>query len=150
MQFDMDLSLGFILNRTSIQSKALFTQKIKEFDISPEQWSLVFRVVESNGLTQKELSDSTYKDQANITRSIDRLERKGLLKRVSNQMDRRIINIYPTEKAINLVEKIIPISSRFNNYLTENFTEEEKNQLIKLLNKVYKNLLKGDINESKK
>lgn len=134
MQFDMDLSLGFILNRTSIQSKALFTQKIKEFDISPEQWSLVFRVVESNGLTQKELSDSTYKDQANITRSIDRLERKGLLKRVSNQMDRRIINIYPTEKAINLVEKIIPISSRFNNYLTENFTEEEKNQLIKLLN----------------
>ncbi|MCT7557875.1 MarR family winged helix-turn-helix transcriptional regulator [Aliarcobacter butzleri] len=150
MQFDMDLSLGFILNRTSIQSKALFTQKIKEFDISPEQWSLVFRVVESNGLTQKELSDSTYKDQANITRSIDRLERKGLLKRVSNQMDRRIINIYPTEKAINLVEKIIPISSRFNNYLTENFTEEEKNQLIKLLNKVYENLLKGDINESKK
>ena len=150
MQFDMDLSLGFFLNRTSIQSKALFTQKIKEFDISPEQWSLVFRVVESNGLTQKELSDSTYKDQANITRSIDRLERKGLLKRVSNQMDRRIINIYPTEKAINLVEKIIPISSRFNNYLTENFTEEEKNQLIKLLNKVYENLLKGDINESKK
>ena len=150
MQFDMDLSLGVILNRTSIQSKALFTQKIKEFDISPEQWSLVFRVVESNGLTQKELSDSTYKDQANITRSIDRLERKGLLKRVSNQMDRRIINIYPTEKAINLVEKIIPISSRFNNYLTENFTEEEKNQLIKLLNKVYENLLKGDINESKK
>lgn len=150
MQFDMDLSLGFILNRTSIQSKALFTQKIKEFDISPEQWSLVFRVVESNGLTQKELSDSTYKDQANITRSIDRLERKGLLKRVSNQMDRIIINIYPTEKAINLVEKIIPISSRFNNYLTENFTEEEKNQLIKLLNKVYENLLKGDINESKK
>ncbi|WP_152056950.1 MarR family winged helix-turn-helix transcriptional regulator [Aliarcobacter butzleri] len=123
---------------------------IEEFDISPEQWSLVFRVVESNGLTQKELSDSTYKDQANITRSIDRLERKGLLKRVSNQMDRRIINIYPTEKAINLVEKIIPISSRFNNYLTENFTEEEKNQLIKLLNKVYENLLKGDINESKK
>ena len=150
MQFDMDLSLGFILNRTSIQSKALFTQKIKEFDISPEQWSLVFRVVETNGLTQKELSDSTYKDQANITRSIDRLERKGLLKRVSNQMDRRIINIYPTEKAINLVEKIIPISSRFNNYLTENFTDEEKNQLIKLLNKVYENLLKGDINESKK
>ncbi len=82
MQFDMNLSLGFILNRTSIQSKALFTQRIKQFDISPEQWSLVFRTVESKGLTQKELSDSTYKDQANITRSIDRLEKKSLLKRV--------------------------------------------------------------------
>ena len=29
MQFDMDLSFRFILNRTSIQSKALFTQNKK-------------------------------------------------------------------------------------------------------------------------
>lgn len=136
MQFDMNLSLGFILNRTSIQSKALFTQRIKQFDISPEQWSLVFRTVESKGLTQKELSDSTYKDQANITRSIDRLEKKSLLKRVPNHNDRRIINIFPTEDAINLVDTIIPISSEFNSFLTKDFSEEEKQQLIKLLNKV--------------
>ena len=121
MQFDMNLSLGFILNRTSIQSKALFTQRIKQFDISPEQWSLVFRTVESKGLTQKELSDSTYKDQANITRSIDRLEKKSLLKRVPNHNDRRIINIFPTEDAINLVDTIIPISSEFNSFLTKDF-----------------------------
>ena len=150
MQFDMDLSLGFILNRTSIQSKALFTQRIKQFDISPEQWSLVFRTVESKGLTQKELSDSTYKDQANITRSIDRLEKKSLLKRVPNHNDRRIINIFPTEDAINLVDTIIPISSEFNSFLTKDFSEEEKQQLIKLLNKVYENLLKEELNETKK
>ncbi|MBP7251790.1 MarR family winged helix-turn-helix transcriptional regulator [Aliarcobacter cryaerophilus] len=150
MQFDMNLSLGFILNRTSIQSKALFTQRIKQFDISPEQWSLVFRTVESKGLTQKELSDSTYKDQANITRSIDRLEKKSLLKRVPNHNDRRIINIFPTEDAINLVDTIIPISSEFNSFLTKDFSEEEKQQLIKLLNKVYENLLKEELNETKK
>ena len=150
MQFDMNLSLGFILNRTSIQSKALFTQRIKQFDISPEQWSLVFRTVESKGLTQKELSDSTYKDQANITRSIDRLEKKSLLKRVPFHNDRRIINIFPTEDAINLVDTIIPISSEFNSFLTKDFSEEEKQQLIKLLNKVYENLLKEELNETKK
>lgn len=150
MQFDMNLSLGFILNRTSIQSKALFTQRIKQFDISPEQWSLVFRTVESKGLTQKELSDSTYKDQANITRSIDRLEKKSLLKRVPNHNDRRIINIFPTEDAINLVNTIVPISSEFNSFLTKDFSEEEKQQLIKLLNKVYENLLKEELNETKK
>ena len=150
MQFDMNLSLGFILNRTSIQSKSLFTQKIKQFDISPEQWSLIFRTVELKGLTQKELSDSTYKDQANITRSIDRLEKEGLLKRVPNHNDRRIINIFPTEDAINLVNTIVPISSEFNSFLTKDFSEEEKQQLIKLLNKVYENLLKEELNETKK
>ena len=79
MKFDMDNSLGFILNKTALLSKAHFNNYLKEYDISPEQWSLVFRVVERSGLTQKELSDSTYKDQANITRSIDRLEQKGFL-----------------------------------------------------------------------
>lgn len=143
MQFDMNLSLGFILNRTSIQSKALFTQRIKQFDISPEQWSLVFRTVESKGLTQKELSDSTYKDQANITRTIDRLEKKGFLKREANKLDRRTINIYPTQKSIDIVDDITLCSTNFNDELTKGFTQDEKNQLINLLERVYKNLEKG-------
>ena len=77
MKFDMDNSLGFILNKTALLSKVNFNNYLKKYDISPEQWSLIFRVVERSGLTQKELSDSTYKDQVNITRSIDRLEQKG-------------------------------------------------------------------------
>ena len=57
MQFDMNNSLGFILNKTALLSKAHFNLCIKEYGISPEQWSLVFRVVERSGLTQKELSE---------------------------------------------------------------------------------------------
>ncbi len=150
MKFDMDHSLGFVLNKTSLLSKASFNQQIKKFDITPEQWGLIFRVVEKSGLTQKELSDSTYKDQANITRSIDRLEKKGLLKRIANESDRRIINLYPTDKATRLVETIIPISVNFNQFLTGGFTQEEYEMLLALLKKVYTNLEEKDINESKK
>jgi len=148
MKFDMDNSLGFILNKTSLLSKASFSQQIKKFDISPEQWSLLFRVVEKKGLTQKELSDSTYKDQANITRSIDRLEKKGLIQRVSNDFDRRIINLYPTDEAITLTEKIIPISAAFNRLLARGFTQEEYKTLLVLLKKIYSNLEKKEHYES--
>ena len=58
--------------------------------------------------------------------------------------------VFPTEDAINLVDTIIPISSEFNSFLTKDFSEEEKQQLIKLLNKVYENLLKEELNETKK
>lgn len=142
MKFNMDDSLGFVLNRTALQSKAGFAQKIKDFDITPEQWSLIYRVVEKNGLTQKELSDTTYKDQGNVTRSIDRLEKKEFLKRIPNETDRRVINIYPTHKAIQIVEAIVPISSNFNNELTEGFTHDEQTMLLNLLNRVYTNLIK--------
>ena len=140
MKFDMDNSLGFILNKTALLSKAHFNNYLKEYDISPEQWSLIFRVVERSGLTQKELSDSTYKDQANITRSIDRLEQKGFLKRIENPNDRRSFQLVPTQDAIALVERIIPLSQAFNAELTQGFSEEETKMLIALLNKVHHNL----------
>lgn len=144
MQFDMNNSLGFILNKTALLSKAHFNLCIKEYGISPEQWSLVFRVVEQSGLTQKELSESTYKDQANITRSIDRLEQKGLLKRVDNLQDRRSFQLQPTPKSLKLVEQIVPISQAYNAYLTQGFSEEEATTLIRLLKKMYLNL-EGEI-----
>ena len=140
MKFDMDNSLGFTLNKTALLSKAHFNNYLKEYDISPEQWSLIFRVVERSGLTQKELSDSTYKDQANITRSIDRLEQKGFLKRIENPNDRRSFQLVPTQDAIALVERIIPLSQAFNAQLTQGFSEEETKMLIALLNKVHHNL----------
>ncbi|MDY0117707.1 MAG: MarR family winged helix-turn-helix transcriptional regulator, partial [Sulfurimonadaceae bacterium] len=68
MNFDMDSSLGFVLNKTALFSKVNFNARIKKFAISPEQWSLLFRIVEQSGLSQKELSACTYKDQANIGR----------------------------------------------------------------------------------
>ena len=140
MAFDMDDSLGFILNKTALLSKTSLNTKIKEFDISPEQWSLVYRVVQRSGLTQKELSDSTYKDQANITRSIDRLIQKELIKRVSNDNDRRSFRLYPTDKAVALVERIAPISKAHNEYLTKGLSEQEAAALKVLLKKIYENL----------
>ncbi|HEY9190193.1 MAG TPA: MarR family winged helix-turn-helix transcriptional regulator [Sulfurovum sp.] len=142
MIFDMDNSLGFLLNKTALLSKANFNGRLKAYGISPEQWSLLFRVVEKSGLTQKELSDSTYKDQANITRSIDRLIQKGLMKRVPNAQDRRSFNLFPTEEAAVLVDKVIPLSKAHNEHLTEGLTIKEAEMLKALLKKVYQNLEK--------
>lgn len=142
MIFDMDNSLGFILNKTALLSKANFNSRLKAYGISPEQWSLLFRVVDKSGLTQKELSDSTYKDQANITRSIDRLIQKGLMKRVPNAQDRRSFNLFPTEEAAVLVDKVIPLSKAHNEHLTEGLTIKEAEMLKALLKKVYQNLEK--------
>jgi len=107
-------------------------------------------VVEKSGLTQKELSDTTYKDQANITRSIDRLEQKGLLRRAPNASDRRIINLFPTPKAQALVDEIAPISAGHNDALTEGFSASEREMLLALLQRVYTNLETQNIEQERK
>lgn len=140
MNFDIDKSLGFLLNKTALLSKTSFHKKLKEFDISPEQWALIFRVVQKNGLTQKDLSDSTYKDQANITRSVHRLEHRKILQRVRNEKDKRIINIFPTALAEEIVEKVTPISRQHNQALAKDFSQEEYQLLLDLLSRVEKNI----------
>lgn len=140
MKFDMNQSLGFILNRTALASKNAFNQKIKDYGISPEQWSVIYRVLEEPGISQKLVSDSTYKDQGNLTRMIDRLVKTDFLIKKQNSENRREIQLFPTKKAIDLSKHIIELSSQHNKNVLNTFSSDEKEQLFNLLNKVYTNL----------
>lgn len=140
MSFDMNKSLGFILNRTALASKNAFNQKIKDYEISPEQWSVIYRVVETPGISQKVVSDSTYKDQGNLTRMIDKLVKNGFLTKKQNSKNRREIQLFPTNKSIDLSKTVAKHSTQHNNNMLNSFSNEEKEQLFSLLNKVYDNL----------
>ncbi|MGD9719559.1 MAG: MarR family winged helix-turn-helix transcriptional regulator [Sulfurimonadaceae bacterium] len=148
MEFNMDRSLGFVLNKTALFSKSAFNEKIKGFGITPEQWSLVFRIVERSPLSQKELSECTYKDGANIARTLERLEQKGFVERIQNKEDRRSVLLYPTQKAHDLVAQVVPISQRFNEELTQGFSQTESEMLLGLLSKLENNLTQGEHNGS--
>jgi len=144
MEFNMDQSLGFILNRTAIASKNAFNQLIKNNKISPEQWSVIYRIVKNPGISQKEVADSTYKDQGNLTRMIDKLIEKEYLERFVDENDRRSVKLYPTQQSTQLVQHIIPLSLMHNQTLTKNLTHEESEKLLMLLNKVYQNIEKDN------
>ena len=144
MNFDMNKSLGFILNRTALASKNAFNQEIKDYEISPEQWSVVYRVIKEPGISQKLVSDSTYKNQGNLTRMIDKLEKSDFFFFLQNSENRREIQLFPTKKAIDLSKPIIEHSTQHNNNMLDTFSTSEKEQLFNLLNKVYNNLNKKD------
>ncbi|MBD3792176.1 MAG: MarR family transcriptional regulator [Campylobacterales bacterium] len=144
MQFNMDQSLGFVLNRTALASKNRFNQMIKKYGISPEQWSVLFRVVEQGGISQKALADSTYKDQGNLTRMIDKLIEKEYIRREADADDRRAVKLSATEKSVALAEAVAPLSGRHNENMTAGFSQEEKATLMALLDKVYHNLQKDE------
>lgn len=140
----MNKSLGFILNRTAYASKNAFNQRIKDYDISPEQWSVVYRVIEEPGISQKLVSDSTYKDQGNLTRMIDKLVKNDFLIKQQNSINRREIELFPTKKAVDLSNSIIEHSTQHNKKMLDTFSKEEKEQLFTLLNKIYDNINKKD------
>ena len=61
--------------------------------ITVEQWVILKIVHESEALTQKELANKSFRDPASITRTMDLLEKKGLLQRDALPNNRRAYTI---------------------------------------------------------
>jgi DNA-binding MarR family transcriptional regulator len=64
------------------------------------------------------------------------LEKSGLIHRESNIGDKRSVKIYLTELGKEKRHQARVIGKLFNNYLNEHMSENEREQLIKMLKKV--------------
>lgn len=142
MKYIVEESLGFIINRTNQKLSNYLTRRFKPYDITPEQWGLLNRLWEKDGVSQKELSETTVKDQTTVTRILDKLERKGLVKRQTNPDDRRIFLIFLTDEGRSLEDKLVPIAYEVLDEALQGLTQEEVQQMKVLLNKIFENVNK--------
>lgn len=133
-------TLGFILCHADLKMKNNLLRKIKSFDITTEQWMILNRLFEEPGINQKELSERTLKDQGSLTRTLDRMEKKGLVQRQINPTDRRSFLIYLTDEGYALRDRIVPIAVECIEDSVKGFTEEEVDTLVALLKKLILNL----------
>ena len=85
----------FLIDQTSKTAKR-YTQKSldkKKLGITVDQWVLLKIIEGSDGLSQRELANKAIRDRASITRTLDLLEKKGLLKREAIEGNRRQYSI---------------------------------------------------------
>jgi DNA-binding MarR family transcriptional regulator len=71
-----------------------------------------------------------------VTGLLDSLEKAGLIRRIPHPDDRRMLLIEPTQKALNLLEEILPEHFANEAALLAGLTDREKATFVKLLGKV--------------
>ncbi|MEN0004923.1 MAG: MarR family transcriptional regulator [Bacteroidota bacterium] len=108
--------------------------------ISSDQWVVLKRVAEHEGVKQKELADLAYKDPASITRILDILQRKGWVERRPSTDDRRAYGIYTTQAGAQLVEQALPVAKAIRAKGLEGIDPKEAEKLIHLLKQIRGNL----------
>lgn len=140
MQFSIEDSLGFIMNRTNTKLKNELLQRLKPYDVTPEQWAVLNRLWEREGLSPKELAELTSKDQPNIARILDKLEKKELITRQTNPDDNRSFLIYLTDRGRELKDELIPLALAALNKALRGIEQEQVKELKLLLNRIYTNL----------
>jgi DNA-binding MarR family transcriptional regulator len=139
--FNLNDSLGFILNKVNGKLKNEFFQQLKEYGITPEQWAVLNFLWEEEGITPKELADLTFKDKPNTNRILDNLQKKGLITRSPHPTDRRAFRISLTNAGKDLRAKLVPKAISLLEKATRTIDEGKINELKILLNQIYNNLM---------
>ncbi len=85
------------------------------------------------GISQEEMARSLNVNKSSVTRQLSVLEEKGYVRREPSATDKRILLVYPTDKALKLKERLFRCYRDWNGYLTQDFTDEEKEVLSRLM-----------------
>ena len=88
------------------------------------------------GLSQEEMARELNVNKSSVTRQLAILEEKGYVERRGDPKDKRSLLIYPTEKSLSLQERIYSCYGAWSRLLTRDFTEDEKNELSRLMGKI--------------
>ena len=105
------------------------------------QWSFdVLAALRKTGtpfrLSPKALSQSTMLTSAGMVNRLDRLESRGLLRRLPNPEDRRGVIVELTDEGKELIDRVIPERFNLANALVSEISETEREILDGLLKKV--------------
>lgn len=140
MTFKLDNSLGYILNRTNTRMKNNLLHHFRDYDVTPEQWAILNRLWEREGISPKELAELTSKDQPTIVRILSKLEKKGFIIRHVNPEDSRSYLIFLTRDGIELKGKLFPLAFEALDKAIKDLDKEEIEQVKVVLNKIFQNL----------
>lgn len=130
---------GYSITKTSRSLLRFLTGHLKSYSITPEQWTVLKRVYENDGIKQKELASISDKDPATLAKILDILERDQFIIRKTNHTDRRSYCIFITEKGTVLRNEIYIHLEHVFKQVLEGISHEDLSIFTKVLQQIEKN-----------
>ena len=85
---------------------------------------------------QEQLSRTIYINKSNVTRQLTFLEQNGFVTRTPDGEDRRIMRVYPTQKALDAYPVVLEVLEQWQDFVMEDFSPEEREELTRLMQRV--------------
>ena len=131
-------SIGGLLSRVKMKLLDALDAELEPLGISSAQYVILVNLA-SGVDSASGLCRSVSYDPGAMTRMIDRLEKKGLVRRVPCPEDRRVMRLALTEEGKTVYPQLIERSAKVLNDRLRGFTRDEVRQLESLLGRMLKN-----------
>lgn len=101
------ISIEENFRRASWKTKLKGREILSEFEITPPQFTALLTLNSNSNLTIGELSQKMYLACSTVTDLLDRMERNGLVTRVKDEKDRRVVRIRVLDKGTQIIEGVM-------------------------------------------
>lgn len=95
--------------------------------------SYLTEICDCPGISQDGLARRICINKSNVARQAAVLEEEGFITRTPSPADKRVMELYPTQKALDLLPQIQSILTCWEECITRDLSEEEKDQISVLL-----------------
>lgn len=111
-------------------------QRLKDLQLGSCHHSYLLTVSGKPGISQEALARDLCVNKSNVTRNLAYLEQQGYVERRSSPLDKRVMQVYPTEKLHAALPQVRSAARDWNAYLTAEFTVEELQQFQRALDRI--------------
>jgi DNA-binding MarR family transcriptional regulator len=137
--FALVLGGGSLLVQVGRELNTETERRLAPLGLTAQQAALLLHAARGRS-TPSLLKGQLGTDTAGMTRLLDRLEAKGLLRRTRHPEDRRSVVIEVTPEGLALVPRLPPIFGGISRQVFAGFSEEEIAQVTGMLGRIMANL----------
>ncbi|WII38014.1 MarR family winged helix-turn-helix transcriptional regulator [Paenibacillus thiaminolyticus] len=143
---ERSLKLFVVLSRASKSLMDFAQQDMKRYQLNPSEFA-VLELLHHKGPTPiQQIGGRVLLASGTMTYVVDKLEKKGYLKRCPCAQDRRVIYAELTEQGASLMQDIFPKHAQALHQLMEVLPAEEQEQLTSLLKKLGRHIAQVNTN----
>lgn len=137
--FSSDDSVGFLMRKIMLSLVTHVDRQLEKHDLTHAQWTPLFLLRKGSASTLAEMSRELQLDAGALTRTLDRLEAKGLLKRERSTKDRRVVHLALTDEGMAASAHVPKVLCETLNVYLDGFSHGEWQTLLDLLRRMAHN-----------
>lgn len=118
-------SVGYLMKRIMLSVVYQVDKRLDVHELTSAQWGPLMRLRTTGGSTVAELARWLQVDAGAMTRLLDRLEKKGLCKRVRSTEDRRVVQVELTPEGEAAIQQVPAVLADVMNAHLAGFSKTE-------------------------
>jgi DNA-binding MarR family transcriptional regulator len=140
MELRKETSLGYQVNVLARLFERALRERIAPHGVVPGQFPALLCLYEEDGLTQAEIGTRVQIEQPTIAKTLQRMERDGLIRREPDPDDRRRVRIHLTPPARTLEPTLAATAREINASAVDGFGAAEATHLLDSVTRMIANL----------